>query len=237
MGALGRLSEYRVGQFIEWSWIGKSHTKDRMIDSSDFYVYLLTSVVVVLMPGPGMLFVISRGISNGTKAGMIATLGTTGGISLHIIAAVLGVSVILHSSVVVFQVVKFAGVGYLLYLAWRSFRGQEEFRLDPNRSHGGLKTTFWQGFLVNALNPKLSLFFLAFLPQFVEVKDKGTSVQTMLLGVIFMGLTGVIFAGYGYFAATLRQYMLNSHWVARLIRWMFGSIFVGLGVRLALADR
>ena len=207
------------------------------MDGSDFYVYLLTSVVVVLMPGPGMLFVISRGISNGTKASLIATLGTTGGISLHIIAAALGLSVILHSSAVMFQVVKFAGVGYLLYLAWKSLRSQEEFLLDPDRRQVGLRTTFWQGFLVNALNPKLSLFFLAFLPQFVDIDGGETLVQTLILGVIFMGLTAVIFAGYGYFAAILRRYMLNSRRVSRIMRWTFGSIFVGLGVRLALADQ
>ena len=207
------------------------------MDRPDFYGYLLTSVVVVLMPGPGMLFVISRGISNGTKAGLIATLGTTGGISLHLIAAALGVSVIFHSSVVMFQMVKFAGVGYLLYLAWKSLRSQEEFLLDPDRRQVGLRTTFWQGFLVNALNPKLSLFFLAFLPQFVDIDSGATLVQTLMLGVIFMGLTAVIFAGYGYFAAVLRRYMLNSRRVTRMMRWIFGSIFVGLGVRLALADQ
>jgi len=184
-----------------------------------------------------MLFVISRAISNGTKAGLMATLGTTGGISLHIIAAVLGLSVILHSSAVVFQVVKFAGVGYLLYLAWKSVRGQDEFQLDTNREQVGLRRTFWQGFLVNALNPKLSLFFLAFLPQFVKINSRGTSVQTLLLGTIFMGLTAVIFAGYGYFAAILRRYLLNNRRVSKFMRWTFGSIFVGLGVRLALTDR
>ena len=156
---------------------------------------------------------------------------------MHIMAAALGLSVILHSSAVMFQVVKFAGVGYLLYLAWKSLRSQEEFLLDPDRRQVGLRTTFWQGFLVNALNPKLSLFFLAFLPQFVEIDSEKTLVQTLMLGLIFMGLTAAIFAGYGYFAAILRRYMLNSRRVSRIMRWTFGSIFVGLGVRLALANQ
>ncbi len=208
-----------------------------MMDSADLILFVITSVAVILMPGPGMLFVISTGLTKGAGAGVIASFGTTAGISFHIVAAALGLAVLLKTSVIAFQLVKILGVLYLIYLAWQTIRNKEQMSPKRRVSASSLKAVFAQGMLANALNPKLSVFFLAFLPQFITKSPISPETQTFLLGVAFMVMTAVIFVGYGLLAATVRDYVLSRAWLMSTIRYLFASLFFALGVRLALLDR
>ncbi|MFQ5971683.1 MAG: LysE family translocator [Alphaproteobacteria bacterium] len=207
------------------------------MNTADLLLYALTSVAVILMPGPGMLFVISTGIAKGTGASVVAAFGTTTGISVHIAAAALGLAVLMKTSLIAFQVVKIVGVIYLLYLAWQTIRNKEEFSPGRHAPASNHKAVFVRGMLANALNPKLSVFFLAFLPQFITKGPMSPEAQTLMLGTAFMAMTTVLFIGYGLLAVAVRRYILSQPWVRNVIRYLFASLFVGLGVRLALSDR
>lgn len=208
-----------------------------MIDPSNFILFVITSIAVILMPGPAMLFVISNGLTRGARASIAAALGTTAGVSFHLLCAAFGLAIILKTSAVAFAVVKFAGAAYLIYLAVKTMLSKEEI-LNPTqiRQRSG-RAIFWQGIFINILNPKLSIFFLAFLPQFIDPSRSSASSQTLLLGAIFMVMTVMIFIGYGLFASLLRQQVLNRPGVLKAVKWCFASVFMALGLRLALSDR
>lgn len=208
-----------------------------MIDTSNFALFVATSVAVILMPGPAMLFVISNGLTRGPRASIAAALGTTAGVSFHLFCAAFGLAMILKTSAMAFGVVKFAGAAYLVFLAVRTLVSREQMvnPLDTHARSGN--SIFWQGILINILNPKLSIFFLAFLPQFIPSDPASATARTLVLGGIFMAMTIVIFIGYGLFASLLRRKVLSSPTILKAIRWCFASVFLALGVRLALSDR
>ncbi len=208
-----------------------------MIDTSSFALFIVTSIVVILMPGPGMLFVISNGLTRGAKASITAALGTTAGVSFHLFCATFGLAVILKTSAIAFTVVKFTGAMYLIYLAIKTLASKEQIVNDLSDSEKNENSIFWKGIFINILNPKLSIFFLAFLPQFITPNLTSTTLQTLKLGAIFMAMTIAIFIGYGLFASLLRQKVLNSPKILKAIRWCFASIFMALGIRLALSER
>jgi threonine/homoserine/homoserine lactone efflux protein len=208
-----------------------------MIDTSNFTIFVVTSIAVILMPGPAMLFVISNGLTRGPKASIAAALGTTAGVSFHLFCAAFGLAVILKTSVIAFAVVKFAGAAYLIYLAIKTLVSKEQLVKDLNESEKSGNSIFWQGIFINILNPKLSIFFLAFLPLFIDPYLSSATSQTLIFGTIFMAMTIIIFIGYGLFASLLRQRVLNSPKILRAIKWCFASVFMALGVRLALSER
>ena len=208
-----------------------------MIDTSNFTIFVVTSTAVILMPGPAMLFVISNGLTRGPKASIAAALGTTTGVSFHLFCAAFGLAVILKTSVFAFTVVKFAGAAYLIYLAIKTLVSKEQLVNDLSKSEKSGNSIFWQGIFINILNPKLSIFFLAFLPQFIDPNLSSATSQTLILGTIFMAMTIIIFIVYGLFASLLRQKVLNSPKILRAIKWCFASVFMALGVRLALSER
>lgn len=208
-----------------------------MIDTSNFTIFVVTSIAVILMPGPAMLFVISNGLTRGPKASIAAALGTTTGVSFHLFCAAFGLAVILKTSVFAFTVVKFAGAAYLIYLAIKTLVSKEQLVNDLSKSEKSGNSIFWQGIFINILNPKLSIFFLAFLPQFIDPNLSSATSQTLILGTIFMAMTIIIFIVYGLFASLLRQKVLNSPKILRAIKWCFASVFMALGVRLALSER
>lgn len=195
--------------------------------------FLVTALVVVIAPGTGVIYTLATGLGQGRRAAMIAALGCTFGIVPHLGAAILGLAAVLHTSAVLFQVVKFAGVAYLLYLAWQAIKSDGALSISP----GAARQSGWQiarrGALINILNPKLSIFFLALLPPFLS-GDQGTATSEMiLLGAVFMAMTFGVFVVYGVFAAAARDRLLGS---ARAMRWLnrgFAAIFAGLGARLA----
>ncbi len=208
-----------------------------MIDASNFTLFMLTSVAVILMPGPAMIFVISNGLTRGPRASLAAALGTTTGVFFHMFCAAFGLALILKTSALAFAVVKFAGAGYLIYLAIMTLVRKDDVVGALEQHHKSDRSIFWQGIFVNILNPKLSIFFLAFLPQFINPHVASTCTQTLALGTIFIVMTLVIFIGYGLFASTVRQRVLSSPRILRAIKYCFASVFMVLGVRLATSER
>jgi threonine/homoserine/homoserine lactone efflux protein len=200
--------------------------------------YLITALIVVLLPGTGVVYMVAIGLTAGRRQSVAAAVGCTLGIVPAITASVIGLSALLHTSALLYQIVKYAGVAYLLYLAWQTLRDVGPVRVgDREAGTRSLYRIARTGFLINILNPKLSLFFLAFLPQFVSPSGGSPLSQMLMLSGIFMMMTFVVFVIYGAFAALLRERILQS---ATFLAWMrraFAVAFASFGVRLALSDR
>jgi threonine/homoserine/homoserine lactone efflux protein len=196
--------------------------------------FLLTSLVVVLVPGTGVLYTVSTGILLHWRAGLIAALGCTAGIIPHLTVSILGLSAILNMSDQTFKILKVVGAFYLLFLAWGMWRDKEVLDLDQNTQ----KKSIWQiaakGFLVNILNPKLALFFLTFLPQFISLDGSSPTKQMIGFSAIFMGMTFVIFALYGILASWIGEYLIKSPLAIKRMRQSFAIIFALLAANLIL---
>jgi threonine/homoserine/homoserine lactone efflux protein len=188
-------------------------------------------MIVVLMPGTGVIYTLSCGLFQGRVASVAAALGCTLGILPHMAASMLGLAALLHASAVAFQVVKLAGVAYLLYLAWGMWRA------SGGANRAGLLSVSIRGFLINILNPKLSIFFLAFLPQFTPAEASNPLWTMAGHSAVFMLMTFVIFVLYGMLAALAQARVLASQSVMRWLRRCFAGVFAALGVRLALIER
>lgn len=199
--------------------------------------FLLTTLIVVLIPGTGVIFTISVGLFQGRRASMAAAFGCTLGIIPALLACVLGLSAILHTSALAFQVIKYAGAAYLLYLAWGMWRASNEGKMTFSKTENtSFRTVSTQAFLLNILNPKLSLFFLAFLPQFIPTNTEATLFSMLVLGGIFMLMTFVVFVAYGLLAHQVSQYVTQSKRAIGLIQKVFSASFAGLGAKLALSE-
>jgi threonine/homoserine/homoserine lactone efflux protein len=192
---------------------------------------------VVVSPGTGVLYTLAAALSRGSRASVAAAFGCTLGILPHIAAAMLGLAAVLHTSALAFSALKWLGVIYLLFMAWQALRERGALRVEREvdaRSAAKLVVT---GFLINILNPKLSIFFLAFLPQFIAA-DEGHPVARMLeLSAAFMAMTFVVFVVYGLFAASVRDRIITRPKVMTWLRRAFAGGFAALGARLALAER
>lgn len=199
--------------------------------------FLLTSLVVVLIPGTGVIYTVSNGLFLGWRASIAAACGCTAGIIPHLSASILGLSAILHVSSVAFQVVKFTGAAYLLYLAWAMWRETGTLQFNAASSDYKLWQIAKRGFLLNILNPKLSIFFLAFLPLFVSPKASSPMIHMAFLSTVFMAMTLVIFVIYGISANGIRRYVATSPKVIFWLQRSFAVTFAVLGVKLALTDR
>jgi threonine/homoserine/homoserine lactone efflux protein len=199
--------------------------------------FLLTTLVVVVTPGTGVLYTVAAGLSRGARASVVAAVGCTLGIVPHVVAAITGLAALLHTSAVAFQALRALGVAYLLYLAWSTWRaGGAPTAHEPPAPHSAARVIV-AGVLVNLLNPKLTIFFLAFLPQFVETGEPGAARCMVGLSLAFMLVTLVVFVGYGVFAAAVRDHVLSRPGALTWVRRTFAGAFVALGARLALIDR
>jgi threonine/homoserine/homoserine lactone efflux protein len=199
--------------------------------------FLVTSLIVIVSPGTGVLFTLAAGLARGSRASVIAAFGCTLGIVPHMAAAIVGLAALLHTSALAFQVFKYLGVAYLLYMAWSALRERGALRVETEvgaRSAIQVTTT---AVLINILNPKLSIFFLAFLPQFVSADDPHPLSHMLVLSAVFMLLTFVVFVGYGLFAAAIRNHVISRPRVLTWMRRTFAAAFVALGAKLALAER
>lgn len=199
--------------------------------------FLLTSLVVVLIPGTGVLYTESTGLTQGRVASVYAALGCTAGIVPHLLATVFGLAAVMHASALAFQLLKYAGVLYLFYVAYATWRDQGAFAVDGSvarASYGGLVL---RAFLLNILNPKLTIFFLAFLPQFVDPRAGQPLAQLLLLSAVFMAMTFAVFVVYGCVAHAFRQLVIESRTVQGWLRYGFAAAFAGLGARLAGTER
>ncbi len=199
--------------------------------------FLLVSLVVIVSPGTGVLFTLAAAIARGSRAGVIAAFGCTLGIVPHMLAAIVGLAAVIQASALAFQTVKFLGVAYLLYLAWSTLRQHGAFKVESDVAPQSALRVIAAAIAVNFLNPKLSIFFFAFLPQFVGTNEPNPVAHMLLLSAVFMGLTFLVFALYGLAAAMAREHILAR---ARVVTWMrraFAGAFVALAARLALAQR
>jgi threonine/homoserine/homoserine lactone efflux protein len=199
--------------------------------------FLLTSFIVIVSPGTGVLYTLAAGLSRGSRASVVAAFGCTIGIVPHMAAAIMGLAALLHTSALAFQTFKYLGVAYLLYMAWNTLRERGALKVEHEvGAHSAIQVTV-TGILINILNPKLSIFFLAFLPQFVSAGEPHPLSRMLALSGIFMLMTFVVFVGYGLFAASIRDHVISRPRVLTWMRRSFAAAFVALGARLALTDR
>jgi threonine/homoserine/homoserine lactone efflux protein len=183
------------------------------------------------------VFTVSTGLVLGKRASIYAAIGCTAGILPHLLATVLGLAAILHMSAVAFQAFKFAGAAYLLYLAYATWRDKKALTVDKAPTAATAKSLVIRAFLLNILNPKLSIFFLAFLPQFVAQDAPSPFLQLLSLSGIFMLMTFVVFVIYGLLANGFRNAVINSPRVQTWLRRSFAAVFAGLGLNLAFTER
>jgi threonine/homoserine/homoserine lactone efflux protein len=199
--------------------------------------FLGASVALTLSPGPDNTFIVAQGISRGRKAAIVTALGMCSGVSVHTTAAALGISALLYSSATAFQIVKYAGAAYLLFLAWMSLKEQPVLLPQGALAAGSYWRLFRRGFLMNVINPKVALFFLAFLPQFVTANAADASLQMFLLGLLFMAQAVVVFSIIGWLSGSVGNLILQRPRIARWFGWLTAGVFASLGIRLALAER
>ena len=199
--------------------------------------FLVTSLIVVASPGTGVLFTLAAGLSRGSRASVVAAFGCTLGIVPHMAAAVMGLAALLHTSAVAFQALKYLGVAYLLYMAWSTLREHGALQVQKEVGSRSAAQVTVRAILINILNPKLSIFFLAFLPQFVAPDEPHPLSRMLLLSAVFMLMTFVVFVGYGVFAAAVRDHVISRPRVVTWMRRTFAGAFAALGAKLAFADR
>jgi threonine/homoserine/homoserine lactone efflux protein len=200
--------------------------------------FLLTSLVIVATPGTGALYTIAAGLTRGARASVLAAFACTLGTVPHLLAAITGLAALLHASGVAFAAIKYAGVAYLLYLAWATWR--DHGALSADEADEDERRSVWSvlvaGVTLNLLNPKLTIFFFAFLPQFVPA-GAGAVPAMLVLSAVFMAMTFVVFAAYGVFAAAVRDHVLRRPRVLDAIRKVFAATFAALAGRLAFESR
>ncbi len=199
--------------------------------------FLITSLIVVLIPGTGVIYTLSTGLFKGARASVFAALGCTAGIIPSLIACILGLALIIHTSAIAFTIIKYAGVAYLLYLAWSMWKETGAIKLQNEKSGiNGLSISL-KAFLINILNPKLTLFFLAFLPQFIPSNAKVPVINMLVLGGVFMLMTLAVFILYGLLANSASRFIVNSPKITKYIQRTFALSFALLGFKLALSER
>ena len=200
--------------------------------------FLLTSLVVVLIPGTGVLYTVSSSIGGGWRRGFFAAIGCTLGIVPHMLAAMLGLSAIMQAGSVVFEVVRYAGVIYLVFMGFSMIRDAGALPLDDgNASIDPMGPVVWRGILLNVLNPKLTVFFFAFLPQFLDASPGLLDPKLIGLGGIFMLMTLAVFAVYALVSAAIRDLVLSVPVARRWIERALGALLIGFAAKLAFTDR
>jgi threonine/homoserine/homoserine lactone efflux protein len=199
--------------------------------------FLITALVIVATPGTGALFTIAAGLARGTRAALLAAFACTLGTVPHLVAAITGLAAVLHASGVAFQTIKFLGVAYLLWMAWSTWRDTGALRVEDAPQPSSRRAVIVSGVTVNLLNPKLTIFFFAFLPQFVSDSGPSATMQMLLLSTVFMAMTFVVFALYGGVAGILRDRVLSRPRLVDRIRKTFAASFAVLGARLAVESR
>lgn len=199
--------------------------------------FLVTTLIVVISPGAGALYTIATGLGRGGRSSLWAALFCTLGIVPHMLAAITGLAAVLHASALAFEVIKYLGVAYLLYMAWSTLHESGALAVEARREFKSLRAMAVEVMLINLLNPKLSIFFFAFLPQFVPANSPQAVPRMLELSLVFMALTFVVFAAYGLFAAAIRGHVISRPAIVTWMRRSFAAAFVALGAKLALTQR
>jgi threonine/homoserine/homoserine lactone efflux protein len=195
--------------------------------------FLLTSLIVIASPGTGVLYTVAAGLARGTRASVIAAFGCTLGIIPHMLAAITGLAALLHESAVAFQTLKYLGVAYLLFMAWKTLKEHGGLNVGASVVPRSASQVISEAVLINILNPKLSIFFFAFLPQFISTGESHPVPRMLALSGIFMLLTFVVFVAYGCFAAQVREHVIRRPRVLAWMRRSFAAAFAALGMKLA----
>src|SRR5688572_24772209 len=206
-----------------------------MFESSQLYLFMIASLALLLTPGPAVLYIVARSINQGRMAGIVSVLGVETANFFHASAATLGLSAILLSSALAFDVVKYLGAAYLIYLGVRKLLIREENATEGEIKRESLSRIYWQGFAINLLNPKTALFYFAFLPQFVDPARGNVSAQTLMLGALFVGMACITDGLYALVASSLAERLRGSRHYQEGQRYFAGLIYVGLGITTALS--
>ena len=197
-------------------------------------LFITAALVLLLTPGPAVLYIIARSMNQGRKAGLASVLGVEAGNCVHVLAATLGLSAILLTSALAFNIIKYLGAAYLIYLGIRTLLTPVKTEVEPGEAQRSLRRTFTQGFVVAALNPKTALFFLAFLPQFVDSAKGSVELQFLVLGLTFVVLAFTTDSIYALLSGTAGQWLRRNAWFMGFQRYFSGLIYIGLGVSAAL---
>ncbi|MEA0564018.1 LysE family translocator [Lysinibacillus irui] len=207
------------------------------MEISTLFAFLGAAIILTIMPGPDNLFVLAQSITQDKKAGIATSLGLCTGLLVHISAAVLGISAIIYQSTIIFSIVKFAGAAYLLYLAWQSFRAKgDPFSLQQQNVQAYVKL-YKKGILMNILNPKVSLFFLALLPQFVHPSQGHVALQMLILGIVFLVQALVLFILFSLFAGKVRNVIIGQPVIAKRLNMIQGILFIFIGIQIAISKQ
>ncbi len=199
--------------------------------------FFLTSLIVVLSPGTGVIITVGAGLSRGRRAAVVSAFGCTLGILPHMFAAITGLAALLHTSAVAFEIIRYAGVAYLLYMAFMTLREHGALKVQTDTETRSNAELIRSCILVNILNPKLSIFFFAFLPQFVDHQINHPLPVMLELSGVFMAMTFFVFTAYGMFAAAVRHHVISRPAVMTWLRRSFAAAFIALGVKLALTEK
>jgi len=209
-----------------------------MIELTELYMFIIASFLLCLAPGPDNIYVLTQGMTKSKKAAIVTTLGLATGLIIHTSAAAFGISVIFQTSELAFDIVKFVGAAYLLYIAYQAFKYRnEKLDLSAQNSTKELKKLYFKGFIMNILNPKVSIFFLAFLPQFVNTQAGNVPMQMIILGAVFMALTIIVFSSIGIAGNLLSKRLLEKPNIVKYMNILTSFVLVGLGIKLALSQR
>jgi threonine/homoserine/homoserine lactone efflux protein len=208
-----------------------------MPEPSTLVLFVAAALVLLVTPGPAVLYIVTRSVEQGAKAGFVSSLGLSVGGLVHVMAATLGLSAILVSSATAFSIVQVVGAGYLVYLGLRTLLSRDEAVVGVAESPRGMWRIFRDGVIVNLFNPKAALFFFAFLPQFVDPARGNVAFQFLGLGLLFEALGLMSDSTYAVLAGTLGNWLRTNEKVRRVQRYLTGSVYLGLGVAMALSGR
>lgn len=208
-----------------------------MIEQSQLIYFVAASAALTIFPGPDILFVLTQSISQGKKAGVVTASGLCTGVLVHTTAAALGISAIVYKSALAFEIVKYAGAAYLLYLAWHALKESGELVSSSPVKETDVFALYKRGIFMNVLNPKVALFFLAFLPQFVNIESENVPLQMIFLGIIFMVQAWLIFSTISIFAGTIGENIIQKPGIGKYINWGKAGIFTVIGVKLVLSHK
>jgi len=208
-----------------------------LIEQSQLIYFIAASAALTFLPGPDILFVLTQSISQGKMAGVATATGLCTGILVHTSAAALGISALIYKSALAFEIVKYAGAAYLIYLAWQALRESGELIFSAPVRETNLIALYRRGIFMNVLNPKVALFFLAFLPQFVNMESGNVPMQMIFLGIVFLVQAWLIFSIISVFAGTIGDKIVKRPGIGRYINLGKAGIFTVIGVKLALSHK
>lgn len=199
--------------------------------------FWLTTLIIVITPGTGVVYTMAAGLARGSRASVVAALGSTVGIVPHMLAAITGLAALLHTSALAFQILKYLGVAYLLYMAISTFRDKSALTVTEETGPQSVRKVITSAIVLNLLNPKLTIFFFAFLPQFVTTGDPNAFLRMIAMSGVFMAMTFVVFTAYGLFAAAIRTHVISRPNILAWMRRTFAGAFLALGAKLAFTDK